>query len=133
LQNGLNKFINQPLGAGVGSTGSASLYSDSPIVIENQYFFIAHEAGWLGLGLFIYIFGLILIYLWNKRKNWLVLGVFASGIGLAIIGVLLPVLVDDTVSIVWWGMAAVALSSQGLGNWKRVEVSRRSKKGIIKE
>jgi hypothetical protein len=36
--------------------------------------------------------------------------VFASGIGLAVIGVLLPVFVDETVAIIWWGLAAVGLA-----------------------
>jgi hypothetical protein len=49
--------------------------------------------------------------LWRKRSDWLALGVFAGGISLAIIGLLLPVWVDDTVSIIWWGMAAIALAS----------------------
>jgi hypothetical protein len=71
--------------------------------------FIAHEAGWLGLLLFIAIFGLVMVRLWHARADWLALGVFASGIGLALIGLLLPVWVDDTVAIVWWALAAVAI------------------------
>ena len=109
LQNGLNQAIHQPLGDGIGSTGSASLYGDSPIIIENQYLFTAHETGWLGLGLFVCIYGFILLRLWRLRKDWLALGVFASGIGLAVIGLLLPVWVDDTLSIIWFGLAAIAL------------------------
>ncbi len=109
LQTGWRQAMLQPLGAGVGSTGSASLFGGSPEVIENQYLFTAHESGWLGLGLFVAIFTLILIRLWHRRSDWLALGTFASGLGLAFIGLLLPVWVDDTVSIVWWGLAALAL------------------------
>lgn len=112
LTHGINSMIIQPLGAGIGSTGSASLYSDSPMVIENQYLFIAHEVGWFGLLLFMSIFFALLIKLWDKRQDWLVLGVLASGIGLALIGLLLPVWVDDTVSIIWWGLVALALFSK---------------------
>ena len=43
------------------------------------------------------------------RHGALSLGVFASGCGLAIVGLLLPVWVDDTVSIIWWGLAGVAI------------------------
>lgn len=110
LQTGLDRLIRQPLGGGVGSTGSASLHSDSPIIIENQYLFIAHEVGWLGFLLFLAIFGSIMIRVWRKRQDWLALGVIASGIGLGLIGLLLPVWTDDTVSIVWWGLAAIAVS-----------------------
>jgi len=112
IRHGMSKLISQPLGAGIGSTGSASLYGDNPIIIENQYLFIAHEVGWLGLLMFIYICTLILIKLWGLRKDWLALGVFASGIGLAFIGLLLPIWVDDTISIIWWGPAAIVVGSR---------------------
>ena len=114
LAVGAERLIAQPFGAGVGSTGSASLYGDAPIIIENQYLFIAHEAGWLGLGLFVTLYTLLLWRLWLRRKEWLALGVFASGIGLAMIGLLLPVWVDDTVAIVWWGLAAMVLAKGGV-------------------
>lgn len=110
LQDGTLRLIDQPLGAGVGSTGSASLQGDSPVIIENQYLFIAHEAGWIGLGLFMALFVTILIRLWRDRRDWLSLAVFASGIGLGLIGILLPVFVDDTIGIIWWGLAAMALT-----------------------
>lgn len=116
LIDGTNRLLRQPFGAGVGSTGSASLLGDSPLVIENQYLFTAHEVGWIGLALFILLFVIILKHLWQRRSDWLSLGVFASGIGLALIGLLLPVWVDDTVAIIWWGLAAVALATQGVKN-----------------
>lgn len=111
IQIGLMNAAHQPLGVGVGSTGSASLRGGSPTIIENQYLFIAHEIGWLGLLVFVILYSLILIRLWRRRLDWVALGVFTSGIGLAIIGVLLPVWVDDTVSIIWWGLAAIALGT----------------------
>lgn len=109
LRTGVERLIVQPLGAGIGSTGSASLYGGDGLIIENQYLFVAHETGWLGLLLFGAIFGLIVWRLYRRQADWLALGVFASGLGTAIIGVLLPVWVDDTVAIVWWGLAALAL------------------------
>lgn len=110
LMHGFSSMLAHPLGNGVGSTGSASLYGDKPVIVENQYLFIAHEAGWLGLALFLYIFCSVMARLWARRDNWLALALFASGIGLAAIGLLLPVWVDDTIAIVWWGLAAVQLS-----------------------
>lgn len=110
LLHGTTKMLDNPLGSGVGSTGSASLYGDSPLIIENQYLFTAHEVGWLGLGLFVAIFAVVMVRLWRLRQDWKALAVFASGLGLAVIGLLLPVWVDDTVSIIWWGLAAVQLA-----------------------
>lgn len=112
LQDGVYRLINQPFGAGVGSTGSASLLGENPLIIENQYLYIAHEVGWAGLALFLIIFGGILSRLWKARRDWLALSVFASGVGLAFIGLLLPVWVDDTVALIWWGLAAIALGSR---------------------
>lgn len=111
LIDGSMRALEQPLGAGIGSTGSASLMGDGPgLIIENQFLFIAHEVGWPGLALFLVIFGTVLWRLWLRRSEWLALGMFASGIGCAAIGMLLPVFVDDTVGIVWWGLAAIALA-----------------------
>lgn len=110
LVEGTNRMIAQPMGAGIGSTGSASLLGDDPIIIENQYLFIAHENGWPGLTLFLVINYFVLVGLWRRRTEWLALAVFASGVGLAIAGMFLPVWVDDTVAIVWWGLAAMALA-----------------------
>lgn len=113
LEMGIQRTLSQPLGAGVGSTGSASLHADSTVIIENHYLFVAHEVGWVGLALFMWIFICILQKLWKNRRDWLSLGVFASGIGFALIGLLQPVWADDTVSIVWWGLAAIAVATGG--------------------
>jgi hypothetical protein len=112
LQDGISHFVHQPFGAGIGSTGSASLYGPHPLIVENQFLFIAHEVGWLGLAMFICITFWILRGLWHRRDDWLALSVFASGFGLVLVGLLLPVWVDDTVAIVWWGLAAIALAGK---------------------
>jgi hypothetical protein len=119
VEAGVARLAQQPLGAGIGSTGSASLLGQQPLIIENQYLFIAHEVGWLGLAGFVAIFAIILRNLYQNRRDWLSLGVFASGIGLAVIGLIQPVFVDDTVSLVWWGLAAVALAAPIIKRTKR--------------
>jgi len=110
LNDGWGRMLAQPFGSGVGSTGSASLLSDAPTIIENQYLMIAHEVGWFGLGIFVWLYYLIMVGLWHRRSSWLALGVWASGISLALVGLLLPVWVDDTVAIVWWGLAAFVIA-----------------------
>ncbi len=113
LVDGTASMLANPLGGGVGSTGSASLYGASPLIIENQYLYIAHEVGWLGLAVFVAIYVVVLCRLWRQRADWRAQGLFASGIGLAVIGLLLPVWVDDTISLIWWGLAAVMLAEGG--------------------
>lgn len=112
LVDGMERLVSQPLGAGVGSTGSASLFGDSPLIIENQYLFIAHEVGWLGLALFVAIFVVVLwrLYRLVPSNPWAA-GVLASGVGLAVVGMVLPVWADDVVSIVWWSLAAIVLAA----------------------
>lgn len=113
LATGAYRFATQPLGAGIGSTGSASLYdqdASNDTIIENYYFFVAHETGWLGFALFLALFGAVMVGLWRRRQEWLGLGLFASGLGLALIGVLLPVWADETVALTWWGLAGAALA-----------------------
>ncbi|MEO5949770.1 MAG: O-antigen ligase family protein [Candidatus Saccharimonas sp.] len=118
LQDGWSRMLAQPFGAGVGSTGSASLLSDSSLIIENQYLMIAHEVGWYGLAAFLWLFYLVMVALWHRRASWLAIGVWASGISLAFIGLVLPVWVDDTMSIIWWGLAAlvIALETKGMSH-----------------
>jgi hypothetical protein len=111
LGQGWARMVAQPFGAGVGSTGSASLIGGEGFIIENQYLMIAHEVGWLGLGLFVWLYWCIMQALWRRRDSWLGLGVWASGLSLALIGFVLPVWADDVVSIVWWGLAALAIAT----------------------
>lgn len=130
LADGFSRMLRQPLGAGIGSTGSASLMTEEGVIIENHYLFVAHEAGWIGLALFLAINYMVLAGLWKRRANWLALGVFASGVGLAIAALFLPVWADDTVSIVWWGLAAICLSMpfKGIGSAATGNVSKRKAK-----
>ncbi len=116
LVSGTGRMLQQPFGAGVGSTGSPSLLGDDGIIIENYYLYVAHEAGWLGLAAFIALFAMVLQQLYQKRTDWLSLGVFAAGVGIAVACLVLPVYADDTVAMVWWGLAAIALGSTGHKN-----------------
>jgi len=111
LKEGVARMARQPLGSGIGSTGSASLHGTQPIIIENQYLFVAHETGWLGLALFLCITYYVLIETWRRRTWWLALAVCAAGIGAVVAGLFLPVWADDTVAIVWWGLAAVVIAA----------------------
>ena len=115
LSAGITRMMQQPLGAGVGTTGSAAIYGSMPYIIENQYVMVAHEIGWLGLVLFVAIYVLVLCGLWKQRRQWYAVGLWASGVGLAFVGIVLPVWADDTVSIVWWGLAAAVCSKNYKG------------------
>lgn len=110
LHDGTGRLLRQPFGAGVGSTGSPSLLGENPLIIENEYLYVAHEVGWLGLALFVALYGVVLRGLWRLRRDDWALGVFASGLGLAVAGLFLPVWADDTVALIWWAIAGGVLA-----------------------
>lgn len=111
LQHGIEAAANAPVGAGVGSAGSASLSSDNPVIIENQYLLMAHESGWIGLVLQLLLLVCVMMGLWRCRSDWLSVGVGMAGVGLIVVGMLLPVWADDVVGLYWWGIAGLALGS----------------------
>ncbi len=125
LADGVRRMATQPLGAGIGSTGSASVIGGKGLIIENQYLMIAHEVGWGGLALFIGL-SIYLLRQLKRQSGWLATAVFASGIGMAIIGLLLPVWVDDTVSIVWWGLAALVIAGGVYGQHASNQKTKRA-------
>ncbi len=111
LQSGAEAVVENPLGVGIGTTGSPSLLTDNPHIIENQYLYMAHESGIVGLFLQLGLIGWLLWMFWqSRRKDWLVLAVGLSGVALSVVGLVLPVWADDTVGITWWMLAGVALS-----------------------
>lgn len=111
LQEGIAHTLEKPFGDGLGSVGSPSLLGGVPRIVESQYFYTAAETGWLGLVLQLGLLGLVLWRAWQCRHNGLALAVVMSGAGLLLVGLVLPVWADDTIGMIWWTMAALALAS----------------------
>lgn len=120
LQEGVAHTLEKPFGDGLGSVGSPSLLTDVPRIVENQYFYMAAEVGWLGVVLQLGLLGAVLWRAWRQRHHALVLAVVMSGAGLVLVGLVLPVWADDTIGIVWWALAACALASVS-GKQKEVQ------------
>ena len=108
---GIGRVVEEPLGCGVGCSGPASFYSDTPKIAENYFIQIAEEIGIVGLISWLALFGLILHRLWEYRANSLALTLFASGIGLSVIGIWLHVWTDDPVALTWWGLSGFILGA----------------------
>ena len=114
LVDGAARVIREPFGTGIGTTGSASLYdpnSANDTIVENYFFFVAHETGWAGLVTFVALLAAVLYRLWIARSTWYARGLFASGVGLTVIGVLLPVWADESVALIWWALAGATIAS----------------------
>lgn len=110
------EVLNEPLGRGTGSAGPASVYSNHPARIsENYYIQIGQELGWIGLLIFISINLTLGYLLWLRRGDTLALTLFASLIGISFINLLLHSWTDDTLAYIWWGLAGIAMVDR---SWK---------------
>ncbi len=111
LQVGLHDVTHEPFGRGPGSAGPASLRNDRPErIAENYYLQIGQEVGWLGLGLFAAINVVVALLLWERRQNPLARVLLASFVGLFVVNLVSHGWTDDTLSLLWWGMAGLALA-----------------------
>ncbi|MDB5168834.1 MAG: hypothetical protein JWO41_190 [Candidatus Saccharibacteria bacterium] len=106
---GLKDVAHHPLGQGVGSSGPASVYNKQQRIPENYYLQIGEEAGWLGLGIFVFMNVGIGYLLWLRRHDPLALCLFASLIGISAVNLFSQAWGDDTLAYVWWGLAGVAM------------------------
>ncbi len=103
--------LKHPLGQGPGTAGPASTRNDHPPRIAENYFLqVGQELGWLGLGLFIAIYAMVAKLLWQNRKDERALVLLASLIGLTVINLVSHAWADDTLGLLWWGLAGVVLS-----------------------
>lgn len=113
MRQGLNDVTHQPLGAGPGTAGPASVYNTghSARIAENYYIQIAQETGWVGLVLLLAIFALVGVELYEKAaESQLALALLASFAGLAFVALLSHSWTDDTLAYLWWGFAGIALA-----------------------
>jgi hypothetical protein len=112
LQQGLYEVVHEPFGRGVGTAGPASTRnSQPPRIAENYFLQVGQEMGWLGLGLFIAICGLVVRSLWRLRADPLALGLLASFVGLTFVNLVSHAWADDTLGLMWWGLAGIAIGS----------------------
>ncbi len=107
LEAAVDEVVEAPLGSGPGSAGPASVHLEKnpPRIAENYYAQIAQEVGVIGLALFLAMFGLLIRQLLRNAKAPWPSALLVSGLGLAAASMLLHVWADDTLGIIWWGLA----------------------------
>ncbi len=121
--NGEN-FVKHPLGQGVGIAGPASAHNNRPAMIaENFYIQIGQETGVIGLAIFIAINIIVGYRLYLGREDSLALLLFASLIGISFINMVSHAWADDTLSLIWWAFAGVALSPKLLKSQAKNETA----------
>jgi hypothetical protein len=113
LRQGLEDALYHPLGRGPGTAGPASFRNTGqpPRIAENYYIQLAQEVGWLGLGLFVAFSVVVARELWQRRKDTLSLVLLASLAGLTVVNLLSHAWMDDTLGMLWWGLAGIAISA----------------------
>ncbi len=106
----IQKVADNPVGAGPGTAGLASIRNQvqGTQLNENYYLQIADEAGVLGLVLFLVIAGLVAIRLYRINPDspyaWALLASFA---GLALTNFLVHIWSNEAVAYTWWGLAGL--------------------------
>ena len=111
LQNAWRDTTHQPLGRGPGTAGPASQHNDHKArIAENYYLQIGQEVGVLGIAVFVAMNGLIARQLWYRRADMLARVLLASLAGISVINLVSHAWADDTLSLLWWGLAGVALA-----------------------
>lgn len=112
LGAGLRDVVHEPFGRGPGTAGPASLRNNhASRVAENYYLQIGQEVGWLGLGLFFAINVMVGYGLWRSRADNLSRVLLAALAGISFINLLSHAWADDTLGLLWWGLAGIAYSS----------------------
>lgn len=111
LVNGIQDTINNPLGSGPGSAGPASFRNNNqPKIAENYYIQLAQEVGVIGLVLYLLITLILVRGLWLRRQQLLPAVLLATLAGITCINMLSHAWADDTLSLLWWGLAGIAIS-----------------------
>jgi len=117
LRTNSENFIKHPLGQGVGIAGPASTHNNHPArIAENFYIQIGQETGVIGLVVFLAINFIVGYRLFILRADSLSLLLFASLICITLINMVSHAWADDTLSLIWWAFAGVALSPKLVKN-----------------
>lgn len=112
MKTAAGQIIHQPLGRGPGTAGPASFRNIyPPRIAENYYLQLGQEVGIIGMAVFIAINALVAWRLWGERHQPLHLVLLATLVGISFINLVSHAWTDDTLSLLWWGLAGAAFGS----------------------
>ncbi len=111
MLDGLHDVLLEPFGRGPGTAGPASAHNiQSSRIAENYYLQIGQEVGWLGIALFVAINYMVAKRLWRRRADPLARTLLVTFFGISLINLMSHAWTDDTLSLIWWGFAGIALA-----------------------
>lgn len=111
IHEGVNDVLQHPLGQGLGSAGPASTRGPAPKIAENYYIQVAQEVGIVGLVLYLSVTVGLGYKLFRRRDELLPQVLLASLVGISVINLVSHAWMDDTLSLLWWGLAGIALAT----------------------
>lgn len=112
LESGVLDITREPIGRGVGTAGPASARNAGQArIAENYYLQIGQETGLLGMSLFLGIVWLVGLELWKRRTDSLCRALLAALLGISFINLISHAWADDTLGLLWWGLAGIATAS----------------------
>lgn len=103
----LKSIAHHPLGQGPGTFGPASFYAPVAHIPEDYYLQITGEVGVIGLAIFVAIVWIVARRLWPKRQEFWPRILLVSLVGISFINLMLHGWADDTMAILWWGIAGL--------------------------
>jgi O-antigen ligase len=114
IKNAATDVAHHPLGQGPGTAGPASFRNTghSAKIAENYYLQIGQEVGIEGMLLFIAINLAVAWRLWLRRSDNLSRLLLVSLVGISFINLLSHSWADDTLSLLWWGLAGITFASK---------------------
>jgi len=120
IKSGLHDLLHEPFGRGPGTAGPSSLYNTPHAYRNSESYFleIGMETGWIGLILFGIINLVLFLELYSRRKDTLAIGLLGALVGLSVINLFTYGWADDTISFVFWALAAIELSRSKISNNK---------------
>lgn len=112
-QQSIEVISEKPLGHGPGSAGLVSINNPQGGVLnENYYLQIAHEVGWLGLALFVYILWIVFRGLYkNSKDNYLATILVGSMAAYLFYSLLIHLWSNEAVALQWWLITGLCFGS----------------------
>ncbi len=113
VSRGVREVVAEPLGRGPGTAGPASFRNTAqPARLAENYFLqLGQEVGVVGLGLFVAISILVAQRLWQLRHDTIARMLVASLAGITLVNILSHAWTDDTLAMLWWGLAGITLAT----------------------
>jgi len=104
-----------PFGEGPGTAGLVAISNPKGgVLTENYYLQVAYEVGFLGLIIFVALYGLVLVRLY-KHNTQLAVILFSTSTGIAVFSLLNHSWSNEALALQWWLLSGLATANRYSG------------------